>query len=391
MKIKNKWPSYTTAEIESAVSILNSNKVNYWSGEHGKAFEKDFSKHFNVGFSIALSNGTVALDLALRSLDIGPGDDVVVTPRTFIASVACIVNLGANPIFADVDLDSGNITASSIEKVLTPKTKAIICVHLAGWPCDMDPILSLAHSKNIFVVEDCAQAHNAKYKDKYVGTLGDIAAWSFCEDKIMTTAGEGGMVTTNNEELFNRAWAFKDHGKNFEIIQKKSSSFVFKYVHSTFGSNYRMTEIQSAIGRIQLTNLDEWTEARKRNAMKFNEVLKNYSDIARAPLPSEEFSHAYYKYYVYLKTDKIKKSWSRERVVNSLNEIGLPCGSGACPEVYMEDAYKHISKNPHTRLPNAKKLGEESLMLLVHPTLTDEEIDFSCQSLSKVLNQAKNI
>ena len=389
--MKNNWPSYTPSEIESAVSILNSNKVNYWSGEHGKAFEKDFSKYFNVDFSIALSNGTVALDLALRSLDIGTGDDVIVTPRTFIASVASIVNLGANPIFADVDLDSGNITASSIEKVLTPKTKAIICVHLAGWPCDMDPILSLAHSKNIFVVEDCAQAHNAKYKDKYVGTLGDIAAWSFCEDKIMTTAGEGGMVTTNNEELFNRAWSFKDHGKNFEIMKKKSSSFVFKYVHSNFGSNYRMTEIQSAIGRIQLRNLDEWTEARKRNAMKFNEVLQNYSDIARAPLPSEKFSHAYYKYYVYLKTDKIKKSWSRDRVVNSLNEIGLQCGSGACPEVYMEDAYKHISKKPHTRLPNAKKLGEESLMLLVHPTLTDEEMDFSCQSVSKVLNQAKII
>tara|TARA_B100001750_G_scaffold50080_1_gene37961 strand:+ start:2476 stop:3654 length:1179 start_codon:yes stop_codon:yes gene_type:complete len=388
-RVKSSWPKYSSEEIDEVIRVLETNKVNYWSGCHGREFEKEFSSYFNVDFSIAVSNGTLALDLALRSVGIELGDEVVVTPRTFIASVAAIINLGAKPVFADVDLDSGNITAENIAKVLTSKTKAIICVHLAGWPCDMDPIIELAKSKNIFLVEDCAQAHHAKYKDKFVGTIGDIAAWSFCEDKIMTTGGEGGMVTTNNEELFKKAWSYKDHGKDFEAFSQKNSSYVFKYIHNQFGSNYRMTEIQSVIGRRQLRNLEIWQKTREENAMRLMNVCKMFQEIIRAPLPSNDYLHAYYKYYIYIEPDALKPDWSRDKIVKTLNTSGLPCGSGSCPEVYLEKAFNNIDFENESRLSNAKSLGEKSIMFLVHPTLTEEEMDFASETISNVMGLAK--
>ena len=221
------WPSYTEKESQAVSQVLLSNKVNYWTGAECREFENEFAEFADSQYAIAVSNGTTALDLALIALGIDCGDEVVVTSRTFLASVSSIVNAGAIPVFADVSLDSQNITAESISKVLSEKTKAIVCVHLAGLPCDMDSITELAEQHNLFVIEDCAQAHGAKYKGRSVGSIGHIGAWSFCQDKIMTTGGEGGMVTTNDRELWSRMWSFKDHGKSWEAVYEKRHPQVF--------------------------------------------------------------------------------------------------------------------------------------------------------------------
>ncbi len=188
------WPSFSEEEANAVRNVILSNKVNYWTGQECREFEKEFAQWCGTNYAIALSNGTLALELAFRAVGVGPGDEVVVTPRTFLASASSIVTVGANPVFADVDLDSQNITPESIERVLTPRTKAILCVHLAGWPCDMRGIRALADAHKLKVVEDCAQAHGARYHGVSVGALSDVAAWSFCQDKIMTTGGEGGWL-----------------------------------------------------------------------------------------------------------------------------------------------------------------------------------------------------
>ena len=260
------WPSFTAEEAKAIQRVLLSNKVNYWTGQECCLFEKEFSDWCGSAYAVALANGTLALDVALKALGIEAGDEVIVTPRTFIASVSCIVNIGAIPIFADVDRDSGNITSETIAKVITPKTKAIICVHLAGWPCDMDPIMYLANLHGIKVIEDCAQAHGALYRGRSVGSIGHIGAWSFCQDKIMTTGGEGGMVTTNDESLWRTMWAHKDHGKSYEAVYEREHPPGYRWLHESFGTNWRMLEIQAAIGRIQLRRMPDWTSRRNENA-----------------------------------------------------------------------------------------------------------------------------
>ena len=215
------WPSYTQEDADAVSRVLLSNKVNYWTGSECREFEMEFAAWCGAKHAVALANGTLALDLALKVLGIGPGDEVVVTPRTFLASVSCVVSAGASPVFAEVDANSQNITAESIRAVLTPRTKAVICVHLAGWPCDMDPIMDLAAEKGLYVIEDCAQAHGARYKDRSVGSIGDIGCWSFCQDKIVTTGGEGGMVSTNSRDIWSKIWSYKDHGKSWGAVYEK--------------------------------------------------------------------------------------------------------------------------------------------------------------------------
>jgi len=246
------WPNFSKAEIQAVQKVLLSNNVNYWTGEECKKFEKEYSKWSNSAYAIALSNGTVALDLALKAVKIKKGDEVIVTPRSFIASVSSVVQSGATPIFADVDKRTGNLSSETIIKKITKNTKAIICVHLGGIPCEMDPIMDLAQQHKIYVIEDCAQAHGARYKGKSVGSIGDIGAWSFCQDKIMTTGGEGGMVTTNSEAFWKSMWSFKDHGKDFDGINLPNKDYKFKWIHDSFGTNFRMTEMQGALGRYQL-------------------------------------------------------------------------------------------------------------------------------------------
>lgn len=381
------WPSYSQEEIEAASAVLASNKVNYWTGQEGREFEREFAAFFDSEFAIAVSNGTTALDLALQGLGVKQGDEVVVTPRTFLASVSSVVTAGAAPVFADVDANSGNITAKTIEAVLTPRTKAIICVHLAGMPCEMDAIMALAKEHDLYVIEDCAQAHGARYKGKSVGSIGHVSAWSFCQDKIMTTGGEGGMVTTNDKALWSAMWSYKDHGKSWEAVYEKEHPPGFRWLHESFGTNWRLTEMQSAIGRIQLSKMPEWTAKRQHNAALIDAAVESFNCIRRVAVP-DCVEHACYKYYMYVVAGKLAPGWSRDSIVNAITEQGVPCFQGSCSEVYLEKAFDGTGWRPEARLPVAKDLGETSLMFLVHPTLSDTDLRQMCDVIQGVLTKA---
>jgi len=384
------WPSFTSEEAEAVHAVVLSNKVNYWTGSECREFEKEFANWAAVKYAIALANGTLALDLALKALGIGSGDEVVVTPRTYIASISCVVNAGAVPIFADIDPHSGNISAETIAKVISSKTKAIIPVHLGGYPCDMDPIMDLAEKYDLKVIEDCAQAHGAIYKGRPVGSIGHIGAWSFCQDKIMTTGGEGGMVTTSDPELWSKMWSFKDHGKSYEAIYNRSHPPGFRWLHESFGTNWRMLEMQGVIGRIQLKRMAAWTRDRTKNALAIWNACSKHA-VVRVPMMDDHngtTKHAHYKCYVYVNSDQLAKDWSRDRIVDEINTLGVPCYQGSCSEVYLEKAFDETGLRPDYRLPQAKELGETSLMFLVHPTLTDDEVKKTCDAINLILERA---
>ncbi len=381
------WPSFTEEEAKAVYNVMLSNKVNYWTGQECRQFEKEFASWVGTSYAIALSNGTLALDLALKALGVGPGDEVVVTPRTFLASVSTVVTAGATPVFADVDLNSQNISAETIKAVLTAKTKAIIVVHLAGMPADMDPIMQMAKEHNLYVIEDCAQAHGALYKGKSVGSIGHVGAWSFCQDKIMTTGGEGGMVTCNDQCLWSKMWSYKDHGKSFEAVYEREHPPGFRWVHDSFGTNWRMLEMQAVIGRIQLTRMAAWTDSRRKNAAALDAAALPFPLLRQVKVP-EDCLHAEYKHYFFVRPELLKDGWSRDRIIEEINARGVPCYQGSCAEVYLERAFDDTTWRPLTRLPNAKLLGETSVMMLVHPTLTEEEIALSCKVLAQVLVEA---
>ena len=381
------WPSFTQEEADAVSRVLLSNKVNYWTGSECREFEKEFAAFAGTQYAVALANGTLALDVALKAVGIGAGDDVIVTSRTFLASASCIVTAGANPVFADVDLNSQNITADTIQTALTPNTKAVIVVHLAGMPAEMDAIMALAEKHNLWVIEDCAQAHGARYKGKPVGSIGHVGAWSFCQDKIMTTGGEGGMVTTNSKELWEKMWSYKDHGKSYDAVYHRPHPPGFRWLHESFGTNWRMTEMQAAIGRIQLRRMADWTARRRENAAKLAETLAQFDCIRLVEIP-DYIEHAQYKFYAFVRPEKLKQGWTRDRIMNELNERKVPCYQGSCSEVYLEKAFDGTPWRPEGRLKNAVELGDTSLMFLVHPTLTDEEIRFCCDNIAAVLAEA---
>lgn len=381
------WPSFTVEEADAVRDVVLSNKVNYWTGQETRQFEAEFATWSGVNHAVALANGTVALDVALVALGIGSGDEVIVTSRTFLASVSSIVNAGAIPVFADVDLDSQNITAKSVEAVITPRTRAVICVHLAGWPCDMDPIMSLAAEHDLKVIEDCAQAHGAYYKGRPVGSIGHIGAWSFCQDKIMSTGGEGGMVTTNDRNLWAKMWSYKDHGKSWEAVYERSHAPGFRWVHESFGTNWRMLEVQAVIGRIQLRRMEAWHAQRAQNAQSIWEAARRLPAL-RVPDFPEGDVHAAYKCYFFVRPERLREGWSRDRILSEFAARGVPAFSGSCSEVYLEKAFDDTGWRPAKRLPNAKELGETSLMLLVHPTLTESEIQMTCRVLTDIVGEA---
>ncbi|WP_025647150.1 MULTISPECIES: DegT/DnrJ/EryC1/StrS family aminotransferase [unclassified Psychrobacter] len=388
------WPSFTQEEADKVSAVLLSNKVNYWTGQEGREFEKEFAAWADSKYAVAVANGTLALDVALKALDIGAGDEVIVTPRTFIASISCVVNAGATPVFADVDAETGNISPETIKAVLTDKTKAVICVHLAGWPCDMDGIMALADAHDLYVIEDCAQAHGARYKGRSVGSIGHIGAWSFCQDKVMTTGGEGGMVTTNDEQLWRKMWAYKDHGKSYAAVYETEHPPGYRWLHESFGTNWRMTEMQAVIGRIQLARMSDWTQKRTQNAQAILDACTRWAEKGYLSVPRLEertdfadAKHAYYKLYVYVKPENLPKGWTRDGIIAAINEQGVPCFSGSASEVYLEKAFDDTGLRPTLPLPIAKQLGETSLMFLVHPTLTESEIEQTVQAIEQVFTK----
>ncbi|MFZ2491243.1 MAG: DegT/DnrJ/EryC1/StrS aminotransferase family protein [Thermoanaerobaculia bacterium] len=381
------WPYFGPDEIEAASAVLASGRVNYWTGDEGRLFESEFALQTGCGHAIALANGTVALELALYALGIGPGDEVITTSRTFIASASCVVMRGAVPVVADVDPVSQNVTAETIAAKMTSRTKAIIVVHLAGWPCDMDPIVALARQHGLKVIEDCAQALGAAYKGRPVGSLGDVAAFSFCQDKILTTAGEGGMLTTNDEEIWEMAWSFKDHGKSWRAVYGREHPPGFRWLHESFGTNWRLSEVQSAVGRRQLAKVPEWVEARRRYAAILNERFSGI-DALRLTIPPEGVQHAYYKYYAFLRPERLRPGWTRDRIIEAVNAEGIPCYSGSCSEIYLEKAFRSRGYQPDVPLQNARELGNTALMLLVHPTLRETDIEDTAAAVGKVIATA---
>lgn len=381
------WPSYSEEEADTVRRVILSGRVNYWTGHECRLFETEFAGAVGCAHAVAVANGTLALEIALRALEIGPGDEVIVTSRSFVASASCVVNVGATPVFADVDPDSQNITAETVAAVMGPRTCAVLCVHLAGWPCDMESITTLARERGLRVVEDCAQAHGATYRSQPVGGLGHIAAWSFCQDKIITTGGEGGMITTNDPVLASRAWSYKDHGKSPEALLRPAEAGQFRWLHDSIGTNARMLEVQAAIGRIQLRRLPEWSARRRRHAMRIWSVATALPGL-RVPVPPADIVHAAYKCYVFVRPDKLRPGWTRDRILAAIQSRGVPCYTGSCSEIYRERAFEGIARLPAAPLPRTQALGLTALMFLVHPTLRDDEIERCCQTLRAVMLQA---
>lgn len=384
---KSPWPFFADDEVIATAAVLRSGKINQWTGKEVEKFQEEFAATCNVKHAIALVNGTVALELALKAIHVGNEDEVIVTPRTFIASASCAALQGAKPVFADVDYESQNMTAMTIRKAITPKTKAIIAVHLAGWSCEMDAIMELAHEYNLKVIEDCAQAHGALYKGKPVGSFGHAAAFSFCQDKIMTTGGEGGMLLTNDEKIWSDCWAFKDHGKSYDAVYHRNQQAGFRWLHESFGTNWRMTEMQAAIGRRQLTKLPEWVRIRRRNAAILAESFSRLKAF-RVTVPPADIFHSYYKYYVFVRPEILKNDWDRDRIMNCISWQGIPCFSGICGEVYLEKAFDGNGLRPAKRLPVARELGETSLMFLIHPTLSEKDMKKTVQVVEEVMAEA---
>jgi len=381
------WPEFTDDDIAAVERVLRSGRVNYWTGTEAREFEQAFASFVGAEYSVALANGTVALELALRALGIGAGDDVVVTSRSFVASAGSVLLCGACPVFADVDPVSQNLTADTIEDVITTSTRAIMVVHLGGWPCDMGPIMELAEERELFVIEDCAQALGASVRGRSVGSWGHVAAWSFCQDKIMTTGGEGGMLTTDDAAIFNRAWSYKDHGKSREKMLEAVPGPSFKWVHDSIGTNWRMTEMQAAIGNVGLPKVPAWVDRRAVLAGVLDDYFSSH-DGFRTTVPDPGVRHAYYKYYVFLKSDRMPPGWNRDSRLEMLHDKGVPAYSGICGEIYRERAFEDGGFAPDERHPVARELSETAIMIPIHPNLTEQAVLEAARAITDAIDGA---
>ncbi len=386
MKISN-WPHFDEEQIASVVKILNSGKVNAWTGNECKLFEKEFAQFSNTKYACALSNGSVALWAAYKAIGMGLEDEIITTPRTFIATTSSALILGAKPIFADVDRESGSITVKNIEPLINNKTKAISVVHIGGWPADMESIKELASAYNIFLIEDCSQAHGASISGKSVGSFSDISTWSFCQDKIISTGGEGGMITTSQEMFYEKIWSLKDHGKTLKSLKNAPEGYSFKWLHEEIGTNLRLTEIQSSIGRIQLKDIHHTRLQRENNAYFLKEYLKDIKSI-RIPYPDLKIKHAWYKFYIYIKPKYLLTDWSRDRIIAEIVKKGYPAFSGSCSEIYREKCLTSLSLSPKNRLKNARELGETSLMFLIDQTIQKNNLIKYAETIKEVLKRA---
>lgn len=381
------WPVYDDEMIEAASAVLRSGRVNAWTGPEVGAFERAYAEALGRSHAIALANGTVALELALKAFGVGPGDEVIVTPRSFVASAACAPLVGATPVFADVDPDSQNLTAGAIEAAMTPRTRAVVVVHLAGWPADMPAIMRLCRARGVLAIEDCAQAHGAEIDGRPVGSFGDAAAFSFCQDKILTTGGEGGLLALDDEAAWRRAWSFKDHGKSYAAVHERDHPPGFRWLHEGIGTNWRLTGMQAALGLVQLGRLQSWRETRTRNARILLDAISRMPGL-RAPEPPAHMRHAYYRLYAFVIPGALREGWDRDRILAELAARGAPSMSGSCGEIYREKGFLDAGFGPTHPLPCARELARSSIAFPVDPALTAEAMRRTADILAAVMDLA---
>ena len=385
--IKSNWPQYEKDEVNIVNKIITSGKVNYWTGNYGKIFEKKFAKFANSKFALSISNGTHALEIALKSIGIEKGDHVIVSSKSFIASASCVLSVNATPIFSDIDLNSQNISLTNIKDCITKKTKAIILVHLAGMPCEIREIVKFCKNKKIKLIEDCSQAHGAKYYNQSVGSFGDIGTWSFCNDKIISTGGEGGMITTNSQKIYDFCASYRDHGKNFNKKINKNNSFI--WMHDNYGSNYRITEMQSAIGIRQLTKITKWNNIRKKNSEYLKKTFQKYPELFQSQIIPSHIKHAWYKCYFFLTNNAIKKGINNKFIIKLFKKYKVLCFQGACPEIYLEKFFIKKKLGPKKRLKNAKILSQTSIMFQVDHTFDSNQMKYICFQINKAIKILK--
>tara|TARA_B100000767_G_C19747383_1_gene529176 strand:- start:627 stop:1799 length:1173 start_codon:yes stop_codon:yes gene_type:complete len=366
MQEKN-WPNFSKNLISKVGRILSSGKINYIDGPYGKKFEKEFSKFVGNRYSIAICNGTAALEVAIKSLKLAKNSEIIVPSRSFFASAACIVNTGHIPIFADVDLLTQNISLDDIKKKISKRTKAIICVHLAGLPCNMHDIKKLANKNKIKIIEDCSQAHGASIDNMQVGSFGDVSTWSFCNDKIISTLGEGGMISTNKKIIYDFCKTYINHGS---VLQNNKNSEKFIYNKDYFGTNLRITEIQSIAGLEQLKDLRKVQIKRERMSKDYFHVTSKYQNYIYSYFPLKNIKCAWYRFYFFLKTDMKEYQKIRFKIIKNLKKNDLKCFTGSCPEIYLEKSFKKLKNFKVRRLINSKILGETSIALDINHTLT---------------------
>lgn len=382
------WPFVEPDDIDRVRAVLESNRLNYWTGTRGLAFEAALQSRFGCR-GIAMANGTVTLETALRVLGVGPGDEVIVPARTFIATASAVAMLGARPVVCDVELDSGNMSVATVQPLVTERTKALIPVHVGGWPVDMPALMAFARQKGLSVIEDCAQAIGATIDGQQVGTFGDFGSFSFCQDKIITTGGEGGALLAADESLWERAWTLKDHGKDPSLMfgDQPGDGALFRWVHTSFGTNLRMTEMQAELGLCGLERLDGYLEARRANAQTLADGL---ADVAGLEIPEApaHYRHAFYRVHALVDESALAEGWSRDRILRAVRAEGAPCSQGVCAEIYREKAFERAGYALSGELPVAAELGRRSLAFLVHPTLTAQDMRAVVEAVRKVFAAA---
>ena len=398
------WPQFAPETPDQVAELLKTGKVCYWTGKVGMEFEEAWAKWIGSKMAISCTNGTAALHIAIASLGIGPGDEVIVPSYSFIASSFSIVQAGAIPVFADVT-DDHTIDPACIEKLITPRTKGIVVVHLYGVMCDMGKIMEIAKKHNLKVIEDCAQCFGGEFNGKKAGTIGDVGCFSFCQSKHFTTGGEGGMVVTNDEDLGWECRSFRDHG--YDVKQRMNMLALeesLPYIHRRVGFNYRMTEMQSLIGLNELKRFDNWNLARRlKYAKMYDEAFKDQPGIASLPLNTEERKSAYWWYPIRL--DLSKLDCDAPAIIKELGAAKIPCYGIQWPEAYLEKAYvEHggfgtakfpfeskeyadASATDYTKVncPNAHKLRFETVSLFLHPTWEEIHIERCIEGLKSVL------